>query len=123
MRIKIRDGREQPLTSVPDSRGHCVARVHQQGLAVGREGADSGKLRTRRPGRNAVKLQIGEVYRLDAVAVARDEEETAFEAVDRQRRAPLRGGAAWPVNERRVPRRVELDLKEGRAGSGGVERR
>ena len=47
-----------------------IAGVHEQGLRVGSEGSKIGELRARRPGRNAVRLDKGEVDRFLAVAVA-----------------------------------------------------
>src|SRR6202044_2481752 len=71
--------------------GDLVARVHQQRAGIGREGGQVAALRARRPGGHAVGLDEAEVDWLDALRITGPGSvAAAFQAVDVERRAPVR---------------------------------
>src|SRR5262249_30177192 len=86
------------------------------------------RVRSGRADRTPALSEVGEVDRLGAVGVgdgtpdvagAVQRAELRLQAVDRQRRAPVRQVAG---TERLLARRVELALQEGRAGVVGPRR-
>ena len=110
---QVLDRRFQPVCRVLQSDLELVPSAHPQRVGVGMKAGFSEQLGAGRPGRDPVRLNVGEVDRLEARRVAGDEVEAALQAVDGQGGAIEGLVAAIGVLEGTKSRRVKLQLVEG----------